>query len=315
MKIETRGMRASGCQRLQTLDAALVTVGGLYLDLHVEPEGQGNGNKRDARFSHRLGGSAANCARFGPANGIATAVIAVQQAGWASGYCRAAAAEYGFRLLLQERGDGPAISLVTPNGQVGHKDIYTQRMGPPVAPELTSEMGDALGTARAVIVGPMLSTDGSRDLLRQIPTLAPQAFRALIPHHSLIRDPAFPLIARRYHYTQMNAGESWLLDGATNDLAVNARRLSFLMGEENACGITNGSEQGCLWTGSHWLPIQPKRVQAVDDTGCGDAFAAALVIGWQFLGLSVDDALLYATDAAAVTATQTGIGEPLAYRM
>src|SRR5206468_3832214 len=126
--------------------------------------------------------------------------------------------------------------------------------------------------------------------------------------------PMFPLIARRYHFTQMNFAESRLLDGATDDIVRNARRLSFLLGEENACAITNGPDRGFLWAAGHWLPIDPRPARVVDDTGCGDAFGAAFVVGWQLLGLSADGALLYALDAAAATAAQVGAGRPRAYR-
>ena len=84
-------------------DPALVTVGSLIPDVHIIPTGPRSGNKQTARFVTTLGGSAANCGRFGPANGFSTAVIAAQQAGWVSGFCREAARPLGLRLLLQER--------------------------------------------------------------------------------------------------------------------------------------------------------------------------------------------------------------------
>lgn len=314
MQVKTNENLVFTRKTVPAVDADLVTAGGLYLDLHVTPQREQNGSKQEARFRARLGGSAANCGRYGAANGIPTAVIAVQQGGWASRYCRAVAAKYGLRLLFQKRKEGPAISLVTPNGKPGQNDIYTQRMGSPTVADLSQEMTDALSLAKAVIVGPMLCGEDARELLAHIPILAPKAFRALIPHRSLIGDPSFPHIARRYNYVQLNAAESRLLDGATSDLAVNARRLSFLIGEDNTCAVTNGADRGWLWTGHHWLGIEPRKVKAVDDTGCGDAFASAFVVGWRLLGLSVDGALVYATEAAASTATQVGVSTPVAYR-
>jgi sugar/nucleoside kinase (ribokinase family) len=52
----------------------------------------------------------------------------------------------------------------------------------------------------------------------------------------------------------------------------------------------------------------------VDDSGCGDAFAAAFVVGWRLLGLSIDEALLYAVRAAANKAGQVGVSQSLSYR-
>jgi sugar/nucleoside kinase (ribokinase family) len=78
------------------------------------------------------------------------------------------------------------------------------------------------------------------------------------------------------------------------------------------CAVTNGAGRGCLWAG-RWLPIEPPVVEVVDDTGCGDAFAAAYVLGRVFFGLSAEGALQYAVAAAAVTAGQPGVAEPLAF--
>jgi sugar/nucleoside kinase (ribokinase family) len=69
-----------------------------------------------------------------------------------------------------------------------------------------------------------------------------------------------------------------------------------------------------LWIIGRWLTISLRRVKVVDATGCGDTFAAALVVGWRLLGLSADAALLYALAAAAAKAMQRGAGRPLPYR-
>lgn len=177
----------------------------------------------------------------------------------------------------------------------------------------TSDIRCALSTARAVIVGPMRWNTNVRDLLLHIPSAVPKAYRALIPHRDMIGDPAFALIAQRYNYVQMKAEEIRLLDGATDNLVVNARRLSFLLGEDTECAVTAAEARGYLWSG-RWLPIDPPKVTVVDDTCCGDSFAAAYVIGRVFLGQSADRALLYAIEAGAATATQIGLSKPLPYR-
>jgi sugar/nucleoside kinase (ribokinase family) len=296
-----------------TQDARLVTVGSVVPDFRATTNGHQAGNKHDAVIGVDLGGCPINTGVFGPVNGIPTAAVAVQKRGLWSGICRGLALKKGLRLVLQERDAGPGVSLVTPNGAPGRFDIYTQRMDPPTVSELTPEIRAAFGTARAVIVGPMRWGPGTRDLLLQIPSLVPHSYRALIPHPDTVRDPAFALIAQRYDYVQVNTQESRLLSGATDDLVINARRLSFLIGEQNECAVTNGSGRGYLWSG-RWIPIDPPQVRVVDDTGCGDSFAGAYVIGRVFLGLSAEAALLYAIKAAAATATQVGVARPLPYK-
>jgi sugar/nucleoside kinase (ribokinase family) len=305
---------SSVCRRSQASDATVVTVGSCLPDVHVLLHGPTSGNKHGARFVDDLGGVASNLGRVAAANGIPTAVLTTQRAGWASHYVRQKAAGYGLRLLLQEREDeGPALSVIVPNGCPGRKDIYTQRMGPPTVAGLTPEMEEALAMARLVIVGPLAHRPETRDLLCHLPALAPTAFKALLPHPSLIQDSMFALITQRYDYVQLNAAESRLLDGATNDVATNARRLSFLVGEQTASAVTNGADPGFLFAEGHWYEIRPKPVKPVDDTACGDVFAASFLVGWRLLGLGVVGALLYGIEAAAKTALQVGLGEPLSY--
>ena len=110
----------------------------------------------------------------------------------------------------------------------------------------------------------------------------------MLPHPTLLGDPAFPHLAQRYDYTQINFEESRLLPGAVHDPAINARRLSFLVGEEKAIAVSNGAGRGWLWLHGRWLAIDPPAVDVVDETGCGDSFAAALVVGWRLLGLGVE---------------------------
>lgn len=296
-------------------DPMLVSLGSVLPGIRIIANGNGAGNKRDADFVDELGGSAVNCGRFGVVNGFPTAVIGVQQAGWASGYSRDLLQGYGLRPLLIERANGgPYMSIISANCKPGSFEILTKRPAPPAVNELTLEMAETLGIAQVVMVGPMQNSAEARDLLAQIPLLAPRSFRALIPHPSLIEDPAFPLLAKHYHYTQMNFTESMHLRNATSELPLNALLLKQLVGDKNACAVTNGPGVGRLWTSRRWLAIEPLQVDLVDETCCGDSFAAALVVGWRLIRLSIDAALRYALEAASTTATQVGLKQPLAYQ-
>jgi sugar/nucleoside kinase (ribokinase family) len=298
---------------LLTQPPKMVTVGTVVPDFRVTPTVSRPGNnKLDAVIDVTVGGCPVNTGVFGAANGIPTAAISVQKAGLWSEICQGLALERGVRLLLQQRDAGPAVSLVTPNGIPGQYGIYTQRMEPVTVPELTPEMTDALTTAQAVIVGPMRWNADTKDLLFHIAALARKAYRAMIPHPDMIGDSAFASVAQQYNYVQVNASGSRLLDGAVQDPVLNACRLSFLTHERNDCAVTNGAARGYLWSG-RWFAIDPPKTRLVDDTGCGDSFAAAYVIGRVFFRLSAESALVYAIKAAAATATQLGVARPMPY--
>ena len=258
-----------------------------------------------------LGGSAINGGAFGPVNEFSTYAIAVQQDQWAE-TCRKHADKKGIQLLLQERVDeGPAISIVRAK-EAGESTISHQRMGPPTLSELTPEMRRVLASASAVIVGPLRSGPETTALLQAVPELAPRAFLALVPHPSFIEDPLFPLIAPSFHYVQMNAEESRFIDGAASAIPLRARRLAFLLGNDRECAVTNGSQRGYFFA-CQWFTIDPPTPTVVDEVACGDSFCAAYVVGRALLGLPPEEALRYAVDAAAATATQVGLSDPLPY--
>jgi len=116
---------------------------------------------------------------------------------------------------------------------------------------------------------------------------APRPFRAWLPHPSALSAHGVPAFGQRYHYTQINFEESRLLPGAVNDPVLNARRLCTLTGERTQrlrppdqrppSGAGSGS------TAAGWRSTRGP-VDVVDDTGCGDSFAAALVVGCRLLG-------------------------------
>src|SRR5262249_23322367 len=190
----------------RSTDSVVVAVGNTAIDVRAEPDGPRTGSKQPARVDIALSGNPVHIARTAVANGLTAAVIAAQKAGWPAEVCRGQAAAEGIRMLLQERDEqGPAMSIIVPNTMPGNKDIYTQWIQPPTVGELTPEMQATLSLARVVFVSPLPWNADPRDLLFQVPVLFREAFLALLPPPSLLADPVFPLLARRYHYVQANA--------------------------------------------------------------------------------------------------------------
>ena len=312
-------LRSAVPAKSATQIASFVVLGSLPIDELVIPQDSATDSKRPARITDGCGG-AFNASSIGAANGIPTIVVGAQATGRWADYCEQFADRLGVRLLLVRRADDlPARSVIVPNGAPGRNEIYAQRARPLRLCELTEEMCEVLRAARALLVGPMVcSGDGANviDLLARVCELASDAYRGLLPHPSLVKHPGFGAVARRFSYVQMNAGEARLLPGATADISKNALRLRKLTGEETDFAITNGPERGWLWADGSWYAVNPIRVgNAVDDTGCGDAFGAAWVLGRSFLGTgAVETAHGYALRAAANVLRHPGNGSALPYK-
>jgi ribokinase len=91
---------------------------------------------------------------------------------------------------------------------------------------------------------------------------------------------------------------------------VEAEQLGNAIHDAEATIVTLGAEGCALTEGGRRRSFPAQAVQAIDSTGCGDAFcgvvAAALV-----QGLSMDAAIAAAQKAAALTATRPGAFEAL----
>ena len=280
---------------LHVTDAIFATVGTVCIDLNGVRTGQPVGNKCEGRFHIRLGGAAVNAARLGVVNGVPTFIFGAQQQGAWAGLARELAGAEGLQLTLHERpADGPTLSVINSG------EILCQRMRPLCVTELPTELTEALGTVRALLVGPLPPCPDSFELLHHLAALAPQAYRALIAHPRMLGCAEFAAAAAKFNYLQLNFDESKLLPGASDDVVRNAQQLVSLLHEATDVAVTNGGKPGLLFAGGRWVPITPLPVTKVlNETGAGDSFAAAWTLGRTVFGTSIDGALSYSLEVAA----------------
>lgn len=291
----------------------LVTIGSFLPDLRFEPLAEKVGHKQDGLIHVAFGGSAANTALVGTANRLRTGAIGVQQHGFWADLGRRWAKERGISVMYQERKDGPALSLITPGEDDGQFDIHTQRLAPHSTEDMTEKMIAALETVKAVIVGPMKWTPAAQSFVAALGDLAPDAYRAWIPHPRAISDPAFSGYAEAFHYVQMNAAECRRLLGGGDESEIDRRKLKDVFPDHIEFAVTNGAEQGWLWSDG-WKAILPPQVETVNATGCGDAFCGAFTVARGVMGESAADALDYAIRAACGTAAHQGMGDIPAFQ-
>jgi hypothetical protein len=283
----------------------LMFVANAPLDVTVVPKGAGNGSKHPAEIGVGLGGIGGNASHVALINQIVCHLITTQGKGLLGELCRPLAIEKGLiPHLIQRPEEDLAISVSVPSGRTpGARDLHIQRLGPPRLTELAS-FADVLRTVQAVIVGPMPIASGSEGaatiaMLCGLADLAPESYRALTPHPSLIVHADFPLVARMFDFIPMNAAEASLLNPATGNLVVLADRLLALLGEDHELAITNCDQVGRLWADGQWWPIVPTPVETTSDVGAGDVFGTAWVVARRFFQAGVLGALDYALRAAA----------------
>jgi sugar/nucleoside kinase (ribokinase family) len=284
---------------------SLVYVAGAPLDLTVVPSGLANGAKHPARIEVGLGGVGGNGSPVLLINGIRCHLISPQGQGPLGELCRSLAIKKGLiPHLIPRPEEDPAISVSVPSGpRLGARDLYIQRLGPPRPCELVP-LADVIGAADALIVGPMPIAGGVEGeetiaMLCGLADMAPDGYRALTPHPSLITHADFARVARRFSFIQMNGAEASLVSPSSCNLLVLADRWLELLGENHELAITNGDQVGRLWADGRWWPIVPAPVETTSDVGAGDTFGTAWVVARRFFRCGVPEALDYALRAAA----------------
>jgi sugar/nucleoside kinase (ribokinase family) len=312
----------SNCPRGAVTDVVMACFGSLLPRFTATPLGAKNGNKCDSKVQLSAGGSAFNTALVAAVNGVPAAAISTQRPGLFARLCRKLAKAAGIRPVLHvSRRVRAGITLATPNGQPGQIDLWVSRPSVVTKEWPTEEIREVLATVRVVIQGPIRLTRTARDWLDLLPALAPDAYRMLIPHPSLIESGDFGSIARKFNGVFMTYAESCELPGSENEIVKNACRLAFLTKYQVDFAITASGSPGILYCADEeangrwpYRVIQPPRVSVISDDTVGDTFTSAWCYGRRIVGLSVDAALDYAVDAAADIVTQAHPKRPKPYR-
>ncbi|MBQ6822260.1 MAG: ribokinase [Bacteroidales bacterium] len=79
------------------------------------------------------------------------------------------------------------------------------------------------------------------------------------------------------------------------------------------CIVTLGDKGSLIYDGAEFLHVPARKVKAVDTTAAGDTFCGALCVALAE-GLSLYDATLFATRAAAISVTRIGAQSSIPYR-
>lgn len=130
--------------------------------------------------------------------------------------------------------------------------------------------------------------------------------------------PAFPLPKELLSYVDIltpNETEAEMLSGVkvTDEAsAVEAALALHSQGVKNTL-ITMGKQGACLCTEEGNCMIPTRKVQAIDTTAAGDVFNGALAVGISE-GLSLREACILASKAAAISVTRLGAQTSAPYR-
>lgn len=286
----------------------LMYVTSLPIDLCVEPLGPLVGAKRAARITNRLGGPAGNGAPVALANGIRCGVIGVQAPGLGVAWSRKLANDLGLvPYVSARRGDCLGLSVISPTDRPGEKEIASQRCRPITLTDISAAGLAALRAAEGLVIGPMaVAHPEIPTTIIRLAQLAPNAYRALLPHPSLVCHPMFAEVARQFDYVQMNLAEARLTGSPDASVDAIVPRLHDLLAGDVEFAITNGGALGYLWADHHPWAIKPFHVEIMEDVGGGDIFCSAWVVARQFFHLRAKPALRFALIAAAAGMRRLG---------
>ncbi|WP_329009092.1 ribokinase [Micromonospora rifamycinica] len=202
-------------------------------------------------------------------------------------------------VLRAPRPTGQAIVLVTDDGDSTIAVSSGANMW--LAPDHLTPLRHLLGSARAVLL--------QQEVDAAVVAEAVRAAEGLVVLNPAPARPVDPATLARVDVLVPNRGELAALAGVrspvgaagTDDLAAMARTL----GTRGPVVVTLGGDGALVvTTDRQWLvPAEP--VDAVDATGAGDTFCAALADAL-LDGAAIDEAARWASRAAAVTVTRPG---------
>lgn len=198
------------------------------------------------------------------------------------------------------RPTGQAIVLVTADGDSTIAVSSGANMW--LAPEHLGPLRDLLGSARAVLL--------QQEVDAAVVAEAVRLAEGLVVLNPAPARPVDPATLARVDVLVPNRGELAALAGApptdagVGGLAAMARSL----GTRGPVVVTLGGDGALVVTTDRQWLIPAERVDAVDATGAGDTFCAALADAL-LDGAAIDEAARWASRAAAVTVTRPGAME------
>ncbi|ROO61880.1 ribokinase [Micromonospora sp. Llam0] len=285
----------------------IVVVGSLNVDVVVpldELPAAGQTVLSAADHSRAGGGKGANqavaAARLGRSVAMVGAVGDDAEGEWLTGLLAAEGVDTS-AVLRAPRPTGQAIVLVTVDGDSTIAVSSGANMW--LAPEHLRPYADLIGDAAAVLL--------QQEIDAAVVAAAVAAARGLVVVNPA---PARPIDAEtlaRVDVLVPNRGELAALAGAagpagagTGDVAALAT-MARSLGTRGPVVVTLGVDGALVVTADREHLVPAEQVDAVDATGAGDTFCAALADAL-LDGAAIDDAARWASRAAAVTVTRPG---------
>ncbi|WBB95498.1 ribokinase [Solwaraspora sp. WMMA2080] len=285
----------------------IVVVGSLNVDVVVpldELPAAGQTVLSAADHSRAGGGKGANqavaAARLGRSVAMVGAVGEDPEGEWLTGLLAAEGVDTS-AVLRAPRPTGQAIVLVTADGDSTIAVSSGANMW--LAPEHLRPYADLIGDAAAVLL--------QQEVDAAVVAAVVAAARGLVVVNPA---PARPIDAEtlaRVDVLVPNRGELAALAGAavpagggTGDVAALAT-MARSLGTRGPVVVTLGVDGALVVTADREHLVPAERVDAVDATGAGDTFCAALADAL-LDGAAIEDAARWASRAAAVTVTRPG---------
>ncbi|MER7169316.1 ribokinase [Micromonospora sp. NPDC000207] len=284
----------------------IVVVGSLNVDVVVPlAELPAPGQTVLGTADHRRagGGKGANqavaAARLGRRVTMVGAVGADGEGEWLTGLLTAEGVDTS-GVLRAPRPTGQAIVLVTADGDSTIAVSSGANMW--LAPEHLDPFGELLGGAGAVLL--------QQEVDAGVVAAAVRAAGGLVVLNPAPARPVDPATLARVDVLVPNRGELAALAGVPDGPA-DDREVDRLVAQARSLGtrgpvvVTLGSDGALVVTADRQWLVAAERVDAVDATGAGDTFCAALADAL-LDGATIDAAARWASRVAAVTVTRAG---------
>jgi ribokinase len=266
------------------------------------------GTVRGETFQEAPGGKGAN-----------QAVAAARLGGRVAFVGRVGADEYGERIIARLRAERVDTQYVVRDLE-GASGVAVIQVGGDGEKQILTAPGANARLSVANVQAARTSIESAAVLLVQLEaSLDVVETSARIAHEAGVRvvldpAPALPLpdsLVRRVHLIRPNAEEAGIVTGvAVHDRATAGEAARVLLRRGVHAAVVQAGPEGDLLVWSHdgaererWMPRIP--VEAIDATGAGDAFAAALAV-MVASDRPFEEAGPFASAAAALTTTKLG---------